>query len=1184
MQQWMFRPLFDNPDFQTTIAGIDKGLKEQLITGLSGSARQLFLAAIQYHLDRPIVVITHNNYQGQKVYEDLVELLGTEEVLFFPTDELFIQETEAASPEITAERIRILNVLMRKNIRVLVTSYAGAQRLLPDPQQWKEGVVSLTVGKESPMEEFVARLVQLGYERVSQVEGIGEFSIRGGIIDLYPPDFEHPVRIEWFDDEIDSIRIFHLESQRSIEEVQHVHIGPAREMLFTHEQLVRAAQRIEEKLKDTLSRIQLPEVRQRLTERIGEVIERFREGQSVPIMHRFISAIYEKPATILDYMKMNIPDKTPILIVDEPARVMETIEQREKDEADWLSERIEQGDMVNYLPFVATFEQIFQQHKWPILYLSLFLRQVKRMQPQNIISFVSRTMQEFHGQLHVLRTELQRWQKQGVTTLFLAGDEERAERLQHVLKDYQMEVEYYKEVPEILPLKPMIVVGNLQTGFELIGARIVVVTEREVFHQRQRKVRRTKQVDAGEKIKSYLDLQVGDYVVHVNHGIGRFLGIQTLVIDGVHKDYLHIKYAGNDKLFVPVEQLHLVQKYIASEEKEPKLYSLGGSDWKRVKNRVKSSVKDIAEDLIKLYAKRQASVGHAFEPDTPYQREFEAMFPYQETEDQLRAIEEIKRDMESPRPMDRLLCGDVGYGKTEVAIRAAFKAVMGGKQVAVLVPTTILAQQHYETFKERFADFPVRIHVLNRFRSRAEQKQTLTELKKGNVDILIGTHRILSKDVVYKDLGLLIVDEEQRFGVTHKERLKQLKANVDVLTLSATPIPRTLHMSLLGVRDLSVIETPPENRFPVQTYVLEYNPSLVKEAIERELARNGQVFFLYNNVQGIYKMAEQLSMLLPDARIVVGHGQMSETELEAVMLDFLDGNADVLVSTTIIETGIDIPNVNTLIVYDADRLGLSQLYQLRGRIGRSNRIAYAYFTYQKGKVLNEVAEKRLAAIKEFTELGSGFKIAMRDLAIRGAGNLLGAEQHGFINSVGFDLYNQLLKESIQELKGEIVEEPFEPEINLNFDAYIPDTYIADTHIKISMYKRFVDVKTREDWQDLYDELLDRFGSPPPPVERLLLLTSIKTYCYMHYIKRISYEQRQLIVTFDEKGIEGIDGLKLFQLANDISERVGFDTRQGLSITVNVKESEIERGLMIVEKILSGLEQAKTKGVQTHVAN
>lgn len=1180
MHASLYQVFLENPDFQIVMGGLKNRLREQLITGLAGSSRQLFMAAIYKTADRPVVVITHNNYQAQKVYEDLIELLGEEEVFYLPSDEILLTDVTAVSPEIAALRIGVLNQIVRLGRGLIVTSVAGVRRFLPTREEWLEHQLLLRVGIENPTQDILETLVRFGYERVSQVERKGEFSIRGGIIDIYPPDFESPVRIEWFDDEVDSIRLFDLESQRSIEELQEVRIGPAVEMIFSPMQLYHASVRLEEILKADLARIRDKEVRERLATKIGEDIDRLKEGIRFPGIERYLSVIYPQSTTILDYLGGN-----PILIIDEPARVIETVEQMEKEEAEVISANLEQGKMLSSLPLSLTYDQILQKEKVSILYLSLFIRQVKKAQPQNIVNFVSRAMQEFHGQLNVLKTELTRWLKQGVTILFLAGDAERAERLQNVLRDYQMEIDIYAELPEKLPRKPMISIGGIQSGFELIGCRLVVVTEREVFHQRQRKVRKPQKTDAGERIKSYLELQVGDYVVHVNHGIGKFLGVQTLEVNGIHKDYLHIKYAGNDKLFVPIEQLDLVQKYVAAEEHQPKIYSLGGNEWKRVKNKVKSSVKDIAEDLLKLYAKRQSSKGFAFDKDTPYQREFEAMFPYQETEDQLRAIAEIKRDMELSRPMDRLLCGDVGYGKTEVAIRAAFKAVMSSKQVAVLVPTTILAQQHYETFKERFADFPVKIDVLSRFRTRAEQNQTLKAVKDGIVDILIGTHRMLSKDVVFKDLGLLIVDEEQRFGVTHKERLKQIKANVDVLTLTATPIPRTLHMSLLGVRDLSIIETPPENRFPVQTYVMEYQPSLVKEAIERELAREGQVFFLYNNIQGIYKMAEQISSLVPDARVAVAHGQMPENELENVMLEFLEGESDVLVSTSIIETGVDIPNVNTLIIYDADRLGLSQLYQLRGRVGRSNRIAYAYFTYQKGKILNEVAEKRLAAIKEFTELGSGFKIAMRDLAIRGAGNLLGAEQHGFINSVGFDLYNQMLKEAIAELKGEVAEEAFEPEILVSLDAYIPSDYIADPNLKIAMYKRFAEVKNREDWSDLQDELLDRFGDPPPPVSRLLLITGIKSYCYQHRISKIEYQNKQLLMHFHPKGMEEIDGIKLLQLTSSISPLIGFTSGQGLGITVKVKEYEIELGLRILEQILKNLDQVKKlEGAHTHVSN
>jgi transcription-repair coupling factor (superfamily II helicase) len=662
------------------------------------------------------------------------------------------------------------------------------------------------------------------------------------------------------------------------------------------------------------------------------------------------------------------------------------------------------------------------------------------------------------------------------------------------------------------------------------------------------------------------------------------MGIGTLEVSGIHRDYMHIMYAGGDKLSVPIEQIDLIQKYVGSEDKEPKVYKLGGNEWTRVTSKVRSSVQDIADDLIKLYAERQSALGYGFDKDTQEQREFEEMFPYEETRDQLRAIEEIKKDMEQNRPMDRLLCGDVGYGKTEVAIRAAFKSAIEGKQVAVLVPTTILAQQHYETFRERFGNYPLNIQVLSRFRSRKEQNETIKGVRQGTVDVVIGTHRLLSQDMVFKDLGLLIVDEEQRFGVTHKEKLKKLKTNVDVLTLTATPIPRTLHMSMLGVRDLSVIETPPENRFPVQTYVVEHSQTLTREAVERELARGGQVYYLYNRVQGIQEMAAQISMLVPEARVGIGHGQMSESELEKTILDFLDGEYDVLVSTSIIETGVDIPNVNTLIVHDADKMGLSQLYQLRGRVGRSNRIAYAYFTYQRDKVLTEVAEKRLQSIKEFTELGSGFKIAMRDLSIRGAGNLLGAEQHGFIASVGFDLYSQMLAEEIRKRKVTVLGEEDtslkqgNTVIDLSIDAYLPSEYIYDSIQKIEIYKKVAAVSTFEDASELEDELLDRFGELPEAVVNLLSVARLKVYGKLYGMESMVRRSDEVSLNFHEGSTAGFDTAKLAKVGNSFERRVQFDREAKAGIRIKAKDLSDKELLDLLEQFLAAAKQSlKSKG-------
>ncbi|MEW9672682.1 transcription-repair coupling factor [Ammoniphilus sp. 3BR4] len=1171
----------ENVDFQTIITGFDQGLKEQMAAGLSGSSRQVFLSAIFESLNKPLLVVTHNMFQAQKVYEDLIELVGDDQVLLFPANELIVSEMAVASPETLASRIEVLNKLSERKKRILVVPYAGLRRILLPQAVWENSQITIKLGQEIQLEGLLQGLVSIGYERVEMVEAKGQLSIRGGIMDIFPVYMENPIRIELFDVEVDSIRTFDPASQRSLDKLESIKIPPTSEVFGSQEVLRSAAERLEQKLSETLKVVKDPTVREKLANKIGWEIEQLRAGNRFQSLYKYISLLTPQYQSLIDYM----PRDT-VMVLDEPSRILETIDQLEKEEAEWKTALIAEGEFTNNIPIALNYEDVINTKKSKIIHLSLFLRQIPKTAPQNIVNFNCKAMQDFHGQMNVLKGELERWTKSHHQVVFLAADEDRAKRLERVFLDYEMETDLVLGPVETFSGRPIITVGNLQTGFELPIHHVVVITESEVFSQKHRKARKTKtNISNAERIKNYNELKVGDYVVHVNHGIGKYLGIETLEINGIHKDYLHLRYAGNDKLYVPIEQIDQVQKYVADEDKEPKIYKLGGNDWKKVTSKVRASIQDIAADLIKLYAKREASQGYAFSKDTPEMREFEAMFPYEETTDQLRAIEEIKKDMERSRPMDRLLCGDVGYGKTEVAIRSAFKAVMDGKQVAVLVPTTILAQQHYETFKERFSGYPVNLSVISRFRSRKEQNEAMKMLKDGRLDIIIGTHRLLSKDVVFKDLGLLIVDEEQRFGVTHKEKLKRLKANVDVLTLTATPIPRTLHMSMLGVRDLSVIETPPENRFPVQTYVMEYSAALVREAIERELGRGGQVYFLYNQVQGIEQMAEQISFLVPDSKVAVAHGQMKETELEQVMLDFLEGHTDVLVSTTIIETGVDIPNVNTLIVYNADRMGLSQLYQLRGRVGRSNRMAYAYFTYQRDKVLTEVAEKRLQAIKEFTELGSGFKIAMRDLAIRGAGNLLGAEQHGFIGSVGFDLYSQMLKEAIDELKGgPKEEETIHPEIDIQLDAFIPSDYIHDSKQKIEMYKKFAAVTEMEDVKDLEEELTDRFGDLPLPVENLLRVARLRVFSFQHRITSIVQKGTNIVINLHEDQNLQIDGTKLFSLASQYDRRISLATGQHLSVTVKVSGMTSEEAIKLVEGFLTEFDQVKkVKGELNNVA-
>lgn len=1074
---------------QDLAKGIGPGKNDALVTGVTGAGRQLFMAALhrlksQQTSSESMLVITHTSSQAQTIWEDLKEYLPDTQIVLFPERENALVDVMASSSDVLAERLAALESLAAGEPVVIVTTVLGACQPLMSRRAFLDARLSLEVGIQIDMDEVISRLVQAGYERVDMVETYGQFSVRGGILDVYPMSETHPFRIEWFDTDVDSIRSFDPATQRSLEKHKQVSFGPASDLIVPPAVAVQVAERLETQLTHRLQRVHDLEIRDRLQTNVGADIRKLQSGQAFSRLSRYASLFAQHLDTLFDHVPQPY-----FICLDEPSRLTEREHTLEKEVGEWITAALEHGDILSGTVEPIHYEDTIQSLPHGKVHFSTFTRPTGHRFGQ-ILNVTAKGMQNFHGQMNVLKAEVARWTKSGLHVVFAAATKERADHLERVLGDYRIQADRAEEFAQTSV--PQILVANVSSGFELPLHQSVVVVETEVFTARRKHRRSRVEISDAERIKSYQELNTGDFVVHVNHGIGKYLGIKTLDVDGRHKDYLYLSYAGNDSLYVPVEQIDQIQRYIGSGDKSPKLYHLGGSEWQKVKNRVSKTVKDIAEDLVKLYAEREATPGHAFSPDTPWQVDFENMFPYEETPDQLRAISDIKRDMERSRPMDRLLCGDVGYGKTEVAVRAAFKSVMDGKQVAILVPTTVLAQQHFETFKERFAGFPVTIDMLSRFRTRKESQACMKGMKEGSVDIVIGTHRLLQKSVQFKDLGLLIVDEEQRFGVTHKERLKQLRANVDCLTLTATPIPRTLHMSMMGVRDLSVIETPPENRFPVQTYVVEFNEGLVREALERELGRTGQVYFVYNQVQSIHRMAERITRLVPDARIAVAHGQMAEDELERVMLDFLEGEIDILVTTTIIETGLDISNVNTLVVYDADKFGLAQLYQLRGRVGRSNRIAYSYFTYQRDKVLNEVAEKRLSAIKEFTELGSGFKIAMRDLSIRGAGNLLGAEQHGFINSVGFDMYSEMLSQAVRDIRGEQVEEVPEPSIDLPIEAYLPDEYIHDPAQKIAMYKRFKHVETLSEANDLEEELEDRFGDLPSEVRNLLDVTRLKS--------------------------------------------------------------------------------------------
>lgn len=1100
-------------EFSQLAGGIQRGYNEQLVVGAAGSYKPALIAGLFGRVraeKKSIVVVTYSSVQAERLWQELSSLVGDEFVQLFPANEVYPQEEVTRNLDLAKERLTVLTEALNSSGHIIVAPVQAVMERILSPNVYAKYVLSIDMDTRIEPAVLADRLVAMGYSRVEIVEGPAQFSIRGAIIDIFPLVADQPYRIELFDDEVDSIRYFDIDSQRSTDKVERIVVAPATELLvdpvkkeetiaFLHKQLEMQLERLE--------RLKQMEAADALEQRISFHIEKLQAGMYFPGMEQYRPILLSELGLLTDYFP------GALLVLDEPVRVREQQEATEQDFGEMISSLLERGRVLplvkeNYVGWSDLLGQ-FKTHQ--LVYLSTLATRAQGMNPRQIINSSVRTPQNFHGKSEVLKEQLDLWHQEEYRVVMTVSSENRARRLVEILQEMGLTVIFAPELgDEVKPGNMVVTLGNLQTGFELIDDKLVVLSDAEIYGRRPRQRRRSS-VEEGVRITKYEDLKPGDYVVHINHGIGRYIGVQTLEVAGVHKDYLALQYAGDDKLYVPTDQVGLLQKYIGVEGNEPKLYKLGGTDWARVKKKVKDSVQDIAKGLLKLYAEREAEPGFAFSPDTVWQREFEESFPYQETEDQLRAIDEIKKDMESPRPMDRLLCGDVGYGKTEVAIRAAFKAIMDGKQVAVLVPTTILAQQHHRTFVERFDGTGANIGVISRFQSAAEQRNTLQLLARGQLDIVIGTHRLLSKDVKFKNLGLLIVDEEQRFGVVQKERLKEIAKGVDVLTLTATPIPRTLHMALVGVRDMSVIETPPENRFPVRTYVIEYEDEVIREAILRELAREGQVYFVYNRVRTIDAMAQHLMSLVPEARIAVAHGQMDENRLERIMMDFLQQEYDILLCTTIIETGMDIPNVNTLIVYDADHMGLAQLYQLRGRVGRTNRVAYAYFTYRRDKILSEDAEKRLQAIREFTELGSGFKIAMRDLEIRGAGNLLGPEQHGFIASVGFELYCKLLEESIRELKGEVQQELPEPVLDLEIDAYLPDDYIPSSQQKVEMYRKFMAVRDAQDAEDLTEELEDRFGDLPLPVRHLLAVTQLKNTAKRCGVASINRERDFFVV-------------------------------------------------------------------------
>jgi len=1115
------------------------GKDNVLVTGLSGAAKATIIAEKYLNSTQQLLVVTNNLYQAEKLESDLLQFIDEQDIYKYPMQDIMTEEFSTQSPQFMSERVRTLTALAQEERGLFIVPLNGLKKWLTPVEIWQSHQLTLSVGDDIDIDDFLKKLINMGYRRESVVSHIGEFSLRGGIVDIYPL-IGNPVRIELFDTEIDSIRDFDVETQRSEGNVDQVNVTTASDYIITDEVLKHTKQKLKEAYEYTR-----PKIEKSVRNDLKETYESFQLFESEMFDHqvirRLVAFMYEQPATIIDYFKDDV-----IIAVDEYNRIKETETSLITEADEFMQNLIESGKGFIDQSFLQYdgFENLIKPY--PVTYFTLFTATMP-VQLSEIIKFSCKPVQQFYGQYDIMRSEFQRFIQNDYTVVVLAETEVKKERIQSMLNEMHIPTFIDTPMHRNNGGSAIITEGSLSEGFELPYMQLVVVTERELFKSKQKKKpKQQKTLTNAEKIKSYQDLKTGDYIVHVHHGVGRYLGVETLEVSGVHKDYIKLQYKGTDQLFVPVGQMDQVQKYVASEDKSPKLNKLGGTEWKKTKAKVQQSVEDMADELMELYKAREMSVGYQYGPDTAEQNEFEIDFPYELTPDQSKSIEEIKQDMEIERPMDRLLCGDVGYGKTEVAVRAAFKAVMEGKQVAFLVPTTILAQQHYETLIERMQDFPIEVQLISRFRTTKEVKETKEGLKSGFVDIVVGTHKLLGKDIHYKDLGLLIVDEEQRFGVRHKERIKSLKNNVDVLTLTATPIPRTLHMSMLGVRDLSVIETPPENRFPVQTYVLEQNTNFIKEALERELSRDGQVFYLYNKVQSIYEKREQLQMLMPDANIGVAHGQMNERDLEETMLSFINHEYDIIVTTTIIETGVDVPNANTLIIEDADRFGLSQLYQLRGRVGRSSRIGYAYFLHPTNKVLSETAEDRLQAIKEFTELGSGFKIAMRDLNIRGAGNLLGKQQHGFIDSVGFDLYSQMLEEAVNEKRGIKPEQQDAPEIEieLNLDAYLPAEYIQNEQAKIEIYKKLRKIETHAQLMDVKDELIDRFNDYPVEVERLLEMMEIKVHALHAGVTLIKDVGKEVEVYLSEKGTTDINGESLFKQTQPLGRAMKVGVQDG----------------------------------------
>ena len=1106
-------PLHELGEFEEITALLKKPGKCVALTGCVESQKLHMVYGLSEGYQNRLIV-TFSDLRVKEILEDY--RFYDRNVTCYPARDLIFYQADIHSNQLTKERIRALRRMLEGKPFTAVTTFSSLMSPQMPISAFRESIIHINKQTVMDEKELAVKLVELGYEKNYQVEAPGQFSIRGGIVDIFDLTEENPYRIELWGDEIESIRSFDILSQRSIEKLSAVTIYPACEMILPGERLKAGMDKIEKEGKALAKKLReefKTEEAHRIENQIKELKEEVFEFRNLTNLDSYVHYFYEDTVSFLDLFEK---EKTCVFL-DEPARVKEHGEAVELEFRESMMHRLEKGYLLpgqmNLLYPVEEMAAKLSGHRLVTL-ASLELKSTF-WKPDKKADISVKSISSYNNSFEALLQDLKRYKKSGYRVLLLSGSRTRAARLAQDLREQELTA-FYTEDPdrEIQPGEIMTYYGRVMKGFEYPLLKFVVISESDIFGAEKKRKRKKKKYE-GRKINDFTELKVGDYVVHENHGLGIYKGIEKVEIDKVVKDYIKIEYRDGGNLYILATGLDVIQKYASADAKKPKLNKLGTQEWSRTKSRTREAVGEVAKDLVELYALRQQTEGYPYGKDTVWQKEFEEMFPFEETEDQLAAIEATKKDMESFKIMDRLICGDVGYGKTEIAIRAAFKAVQEGKQVVYLVPTTILAQQHYNTFQQRMKDFPVRIDLLSRFRTSAEQKKTIGDLKKGLVDIVIGTHRLLSKDVVFKDLGLLIIDEEQRFGVTHKEKIKKLKENIDVLTLTATPIPRTLHMSLIGIRDMSVLEEAPGDRMPIQTYVLEYNEEMVREAIVRELSRDGQVYYVYNRVNHIADVASAIQNLVPEANVAFAHGQMQERELEKIMYDFINGEIDVLVSTTIIETGLDISNVNTMIIHDSDNMGLSQLYQLRGRVGRSNRTAYAFLMYKRDKMLKEIAEKRLAAIKEFTDLGSGFKIAMRDLEIRGAGNLLGMKQHGHMQAVGYDLYCKMLNEAVKKLKGISTIEDFNTTVELDVDAFIPPAYIVNETQKLDIYKRIAGVENQAECDDMREELLDRFGEIPTAVENLFRISMIRVQAHRLFITEVKGKNGEICFTLKQ---------------------------------------------------------------------